>query len=251
MSNELATTNTAQLNHRQATDVAGLCRDIVLKTSQPIQGRKYVRVEGWQSIAAAHGCIASIDSVTETDEGVIAIASLLDSIGNVRGKAEGYVGKDEKLWAARPKYAQRAMAQTRAISRVCRSAFAHVVVLMDAGLETTPAEEIPVEDEKPHTPAPKPAPRVVTPVQDFVQVSASGEGWRNHVVHFGKNKGRLLGELDEGSLQWYQTKWQPQPWQGEMKTSDLELRAALDSSMGKVATPDPVNLDEEIGEVPF
>jgi len=174
MSNELATTNTAQLNHRQSTDVAGLCRDIVLKTSQPIQGRKYVRVEGWQSIAAAHGCIASIDSVTESDQGVIAIASLLDSAGKVRGKAEGYVGQDEKLWAARPKYAQRAMAQTRAISRVCRSAFAHVVVLMDAGLETTPAEEIPVEDEKPHTPAPKPAPRVVTPVQDFVQVSSSG-----------------------------------------------------------------------------
>jgi len=118
-------------------------------------------------------------------------------------------------------------------------------------LETTPAEEIPVEDEKPHTPAPKPAPRVVTPVQDFVQVSASGEGWRNHVVHFGKNKGRLLGELDDGSLQWYQTKWQPTPWQGQMKQIDLELRAALDSSMGKVATPDPVNLDEEIGEVPF
>ena len=251
MSNELATTNTAQLNHRQATDVAGLCRDIVLKTSQPIQGRKYVRVEGWQSIAAAHGCIASIDSVTETDEGVIAIASLLDSIGNVRGKAEGYVGKDEKLWAARPKYAQRAMAQTRAISRVCRSAFAHVVVLMDAGLETTPAEEIPVEDEKSHTPAPKPAPRVVSPVQDFVQVSASGEGWRNHVVHFGKNKGKTLGELPEFTLKWYQNDWQPAPWQGQMKQIDLELRAALDSSMGKVATPDPVNLDEEIGEVPF
>jgi RNase H-fold protein (predicted Holliday junction resolvase) len=33
------------------------------------------------------------------------------------------------------------MAQTRAISRVCRSAFAHCVVLIDADLSTTPAEE--------------------------------------------------------------------------------------------------------------
>ena len=33
------------------------------------------------------------------------------------------------------------MAQTRAISRVCRSAFAHCVVLIDAELSTTPAEE--------------------------------------------------------------------------------------------------------------
>jgi uncharacterized protein (DUF3820 family) len=251
--NELAINNTAQLNHRQATDVAGLCRDIVLKTSQPIQGRKYVRVEGWQSIAAAHGCIASIDSVSETDEGVIAIASLLDSAGKVRGKAEGYVGKDEKLWAARPKYAQRAMAQTRAISRVCRSAFAHVVVLMDAGLETTPAEEIPVDDEKPvyeNKPV-KPYVSPSRPTQDFEQISPAGEGWRNVQIHFGKNKGKTLGELPEFTLKWYQNDWQPAPWQGQMKQIDLELRAALDSSMGKVATPDPVNLDEEIGEVPF
>jgi hypothetical protein len=34
------------------------------------------------------------------------------------------------------------MAQTRAMSRAARSVFAHVVVLMDAGLETTPAEEM-------------------------------------------------------------------------------------------------------------
>ena len=36
------------------------------------------------------------------------------------------------------------MAQTRAISRACRSAFAHVVVMMNAGLSTTPAEEVPL-----------------------------------------------------------------------------------------------------------
>jgi uncharacterized protein (DUF3820 family) len=251
--NELAINNTAQLNHRQATDVAGLCRDIVLKTSQPIQGRKYVRVEGWQSIAAAHGCIASIDSVSETDEGVIAIASLLDSMGKVRGKAEGYVGKDEKLWAARPKYAQRAMAQTRAISRVCRSAFAHVVVLMDAGLETTPAEEIPVDDEKPvyeNKPV-KPYVAPSRPTQDFEQILPVGESWRNVQIHFGKNKNKSLGELDENSLQWYQNKWQPTPWQGQMKQNDLELRAALDSSMGKSAVPDPILVDQEVDEVPF
>jgi hypothetical protein len=56
------------------------------------------------------------------------------------------------------------MAQTRAISRVCRSAFAHVVVMMNANLSTTPAEEMdfaqPVEEviEQP-APAPAPEPR--------------------------------------------------------------------------------------------
>ena len=36
---------------RQATDVAGACREIVKATAQRIGNRDYVRVEGWQSIA--------------------------------------------------------------------------------------------------------------------------------------------------------------------------------------------------------
>jgi hypothetical protein len=69
------------------------------------------------------------------------------SDGQTLSTAEGFVGDDEPLWAARPEYARRAMAQTRSISRACRSAFAHVVVMMQAGLETTPAEEMQGEDQ--------------------------------------------------------------------------------------------------------
>ena len=73
--------------------------------------------------------------------------------------AEGFVGDDEKTWASRNEFARRAMAQTRAISRACRSAFAFVVVMMDAGLETTPAEEMGELLEKPKVEyRPKPAP---------------------------------------------------------------------------------------------
>jgi hypothetical protein len=52
------------------------------------------------------------------------------------------------------------MAQTRAISRVCRSAFAHVVVLIDSDLSTTPAEEVPFDgfEEKPQEKRPANAP---------------------------------------------------------------------------------------------
>jgi hypothetical protein len=39
----------------RATDVAGVCGEIVKRTARNIQGRKYVQVEGWQSIAAAYG----------------------------------------------------------------------------------------------------------------------------------------------------------------------------------------------------
>ena len=134
--------------YRASTDAAGLCREIVMKTAKPIQGRKFVSVEGWQAIAITHGCTASADDVQRvTDEGL----SGFKCVGIVRrmsdgqeiARAEGFLGDDERTWSSRPVYARRAMVQTRAISRACRSAFAHVVVMIDAGLSTTPAEEVP------------------------------------------------------------------------------------------------------------
>lgn len=134
--------------YRASTDAAGLCRDIVLKTAMSIQGRKYVKVEGWQAIAIAHGCVASADDVHRvSDEGMTGFSAMgvirRMSDGAEIARAEGFLGDDETMWAKRPVYARRAMAQTRAISRACRSAFAHVVVLIDANLSTTPAEEVP------------------------------------------------------------------------------------------------------------
>lgn len=146
--------------YRASTDAAGLCRDIVMKTAQKIQGRQYVKVEGWQAIAIAHGCAASADNVERVEDGDL---SGYRAIGIVRrmsdgaeiARAEGFLGDDEKTWASRPVYARRAMVQTRAISRACRSAFAHVVVLIDANLSTTPAEEVPYEGFEERADAPR------------------------------------------------------------------------------------------------
>ncbi len=150
---------------RQATDVAGVCGEIVKKTAISIQGKKYIRVEGWMAIATAYGCVAGATNVQQVHGGVAATGELRKiSDGTLVATAEGFVGEDETTWfggekevrdkttqtgwaarkfPSRPMYAIRAMAQTRAISRVCRSAFAHVVVLIDTNLSTTPAEEIP------------------------------------------------------------------------------------------------------------
>ena len=147
MSTELTVVNPGTLM-TQATDVAGVCKQIVTRTAQSIQGRKYVRVEGWQSIAAAYGCVASAINVEVLESGIRATGELRRvSDGAVIATAEGFVGNDENTWKNRPEYAKRAMAQTRAISRVCRSAFAFVVVLIDADLSTTPAEEMIYEHE--------------------------------------------------------------------------------------------------------
>jgi hypothetical protein len=151
---------------RQATDVAGVCAEIVKKTAIGIQGKKYVKVEGWQSIATAYGCVAGSRDVEKVNGGYRAIGELRSIFNGILiAQAEGFVGEDETTWFGGEKelwdkverrnikrilpkrldYAIRAMAQTRAISRVCRSAFAHVVVLIDSNLSTTPAEEVPTE----------------------------------------------------------------------------------------------------------
>jgi len=144
MTTEIATIETTALvSHRAATNAAGLCRELVVQTAMKIQGRRYVQVEGWQAIANAFGCVASARNVERVEGGFRATGQVIRvADGTVIAEAEGFVGDDEKTWASRPVFARRAMAQTRAMSRACRSAFAFVVTLMDAGLETTPAEEM-------------------------------------------------------------------------------------------------------------
>ena len=247
--------------YRQSTNIAGLCKDIVLKSAVDIQGRKYVRVEGWMSIATAHGCIATIKSVENTADGVVAVAEIRrQSDGQLLTTAEGFVGRDEPTWYGgevtrwnkfkneevtqkmpkRADYAIRAMAQTRAISRACRTAFAHVVVLMDAGLETVPAEEMGVDDEPinvtgtaTHAPAGASADPGSNPDLEEKPVTketlAKG-GWKFVVIHFGTNyKGKALGDLSSAQLKgWFN--WQPKLFgtQKEFSKNDVILRMALD-----------------------
>lgn len=167
---------------RASTNAADMCKGIVVASAMEIQGRKYVKVEGWQAIAIAHGCTASARDVERVDGGFRAIGEVrrMDD-GTVIAEAEGFVGEDEPTWFGgevsnkwgkktlpkRPEYAIRCMAQTRAISRACRSAFAHVVVMMNAGLSTTPAEEVPqggFDDEAVNQPPAKP--RCAAPISD-------------------------------------------------------------------------------------
>jgi hypothetical protein len=158
---------TQEQSYRMSTNAASMCKEIVVASAQLIQGKKYVKVEGWQAIAIAHGCTASSGEVEKIEGGIRAIGRVIRmSDGMVLSQAEGFVGDDETTWAGRAEYARRAMAQTRAISRACRSAFAHVVVMMNAGLSTTPAEEVPHEgftNEKPPIQSPKPKEEMKAP----------------------------------------------------------------------------------------
>jgi hypothetical protein len=262
---------TAEL-YRQATDVAGVCKEIVLKTAMEIQGRKYVKVEGWQSIATAHGCTASARDVERVEGGVRAIGEIRRmSDGVVIATAEGFVGEDEPTWFGgpdkawdkinrcfkevtrekRPDYAIRAMCQTRAISRACRTAFAHVVVLMDSNLSTTPAEEVPIGgfNDEPAKPAQThQEPRRVTEAatahpepESPATASESPSEWRQVIVpKFIKQfAGERLGKMPEKDLMYWANNYEPRPWNGVISQKDIDFRAALTAAKNEL-NPDDV-----------
>ncbi len=176
-----------------AGNVASVCKEIVKRTAMDLKGRKYVRCEGWTSIAAAYGCVVSVREVLETADGIEAVAELRKHDGTILATASGFVGNDEPMWAARPLYARRGMASTRAVSRVCRTAFSFVVVMMDAGLEVTPAEEMGADD----VPAEKP-----TRVVNAVPASAKPAPPAGKPIPFGKNRGKQLSEISDSDLKW-------------------------------------------------
>jgi len=140
--NEVTVINPQELMN-QAQTAAGVSKKIVEKTSMRIGNKNHVAIEGWQAIAVANGCTLGARDVKKVDGGYTALGELRRiSDGMVLATAEGFVGDTERTWADKPEHAKRAMAQTRAMSRVGRSAFAHIVVMMDSGLSTTPAEEM-------------------------------------------------------------------------------------------------------------
>ena len=276
--------NSVTANWRQSTDVAHVCREIVNQTAKNIGGRRYVQVEGWQSIATAYGCVASSRDVERIEGGYRAIGEVkrMDN-GQVISQAEGFVGDDEATWGKRPVYARRAMAQTRGISRACRSAFAHVVVLIDNSLSTTPAEEVP---EGGFEPTPKTftvrevsateithAPRrdeviVRKPTkihsaevtiermeQPEERKSAKAGGWRDVAMRFGSKKGNTLGDIeaaDQRYLKWLSSSFEPglkkdgTPW-----PEDVKLRNALDEFKLECESPAPTKSHGSDEDVPF
>lgn len=179
----------------RAADVAAVCKAVVLRLAVQIGEKRYLPVEAWATIAATYGCVPSIREVVEEERGIRAVAELKRHDGQVLATAEGYVGLDEPIWANRPMYARRAMAQTRAISRVCRSAFAFVVALMDAGLSTTPMEEIPHGGETV-------AANADAPRSGSVPGQKQGERSPKTKVKYGRTKGQYLADIPQEDLTW-------------------------------------------------
>jgi hypothetical protein len=107
-----------------------------------IQGNKHLHVEAWKTIARGYGYdIDIISSGPLEGGGFEARAEVRDGSGTIVGHGDAECGsRGDGMWMERPAYAQRSMAQTRAIARAGRNTLDWVVVL--AGYTATPHEEM-------------------------------------------------------------------------------------------------------------
>lgn len=123
--------------------------DIVTQTNWTvnIQGNKYLRFEGWQTVGKFFGYTVKTEDTKYVEfgeaKGFEAKAVVLDSTGIVIGGAEAICMNDEKNWKDKPLYALKSMAQTRASAKAFRQILSWVVVL--AGYSPTPMEEMGAE----------------------------------------------------------------------------------------------------------
>ncbi len=139
----------------RASEVAALIADAIKQRgwSLTIEGREYVRVEGWQLLATMLGCTPYVTQVwrEERDDGYVYVSRCEIrrlSDGQAVASGEGLCASGETLrkrdgsiiarW--HDEYAVRAMAQTRAVGRAMRNAYGGIIAM--AGYAPTPAEEM-------------------------------------------------------------------------------------------------------------
>lgn len=140
----------------RASAVATALAEVVRKQklASTIQGREFVRVEGWTLLGSMLGVFPVVEWTREVVDdngqgfGWEARVEAKTRAGEVVGAAEAECLRSEKTWKGRDSYALRSMAQSRATSKAMRGPLGFVMTL--AGFEATPQEEIPPDPEVRH-----------------------------------------------------------------------------------------------------
>lgn len=130
------------------SDVATVLVDVIKdrKLYARISGHEHITAEGWTTLGAMLGVVPIVEWTrpNETGDGYVARVEARTLDGRVVGAAESECSRAERRWKTADPYAIRSMAQTRAIGRALRAPLGQIVVL--AGYEPAPAEEMPVLD---------------------------------------------------------------------------------------------------------
>jgi len=135
---------------RRATAISKELAKIVesCKLYTLLNGRKFVRVEGWTTMGGMLGVLPrEVSAERQEDGGYLAVVELVRvSDGAIIGRGSALCGMDEhdrngnQTWGGRAEYARRSMSITRATGKAYRLGFSWIMTL--AGYEPTPAEEM-------------------------------------------------------------------------------------------------------------
>ena len=130
---------------QRATDMSTILSDVIEKKKlfSTIQGKKFVRVEGWETLGALCKCHPQIISCIPIMDGQGYLAeAVVQRVGDNKILSRGLAmcTRKEKNWENRDDYALFSMAQTRAVGKAFRLGFSWIMSL--AGYEPTPAEEM-------------------------------------------------------------------------------------------------------------
>jgi uncharacterized protein (DUF3820 family) len=149
-----------------------------------------------------------------------------------------------------------AQAQGSAITYARRYAILSVLGLAGEEDDDGAAAVAPRQSRQPRVDPPRPTPEEPNPVVKAQEAQAAGGDVptdagdpRNVLLHFGKNKGKRLGDLSKRQLEWYANTWEPNP-QFESPL-DRQLKLAVQMILGlaqdEIPEFDPIDDDE----IPF
>ena len=124
-----------------------------------IQGKNYPTVQWWTTAGAALGIFGrEISSVKlDRDDGEVIYEAVVETWrgDQMISRASALCSSKERTWSSRDEYAIKSMACTRALGKAFRLPLSSLAVM--AGLEATPAEEMPADLGGAVRSAPEPA----------------------------------------------------------------------------------------------
>jgi hypothetical protein len=125
-----------------------------------INDQQYLQFEDWQTLGRFYGVTAAARTTEYVEFGnTTGFAATAEALLVVNGQsikisaAEAMCLNDEWKWQDKPLYQLKSMAQTRACAKALRNVLAWVVVL--AGYQPTPAEEMDNEEKPPVVASPR------------------------------------------------------------------------------------------------
>ena len=132
-----------------ASFVDNVLKDVIdkTKTFTVINGKKHVKVEGWETLGAMMRCTSEVVLIKEYKNGYWSEAIIKDATGTQLSKGIGICLRDESNWKNKDDYAILSMAQTRSIGKAYRLAFSWIMSM--AGYEPCPAEEMEQPQKQP------------------------------------------------------------------------------------------------------